>query len=58
MPGGIGAVAYNAIVAQRPAEPGTIVAFRRFLTQSRKVNLAAITKMTCAGSPVWGVTTV
>ncbi|MEQ5125891.1 tripartite tricarboxylate transporter substrate binding protein [Providencia zhijiangensis] len=27
MPGGIGAVAYNAIVAQRPAEPGTIVAF-------------------------------
>ncbi len=27
MPGGIGAVAYNAIVAQRPGEPGTIVAF-------------------------------
>ncbi|WP_199533553.1 hypothetical protein [Devosia psychrophila] len=27
MPGGIGAVAYNAIVAQRRAEPGTIVAF-------------------------------
>ncbi|MDC9593185.1 tripartite tricarboxylate transporter substrate binding protein [Xenorhabdus sp. IM139775] len=27
MPGGVGAVAYNAIVAQRPAEPGTIVAF-------------------------------
>lgn len=27
MPGGIGAVAYNAIVAQRPAEGGTIVAF-------------------------------
>ncbi|ELU1436794.1 TPA: tripartite tricarboxylate transporter substrate binding protein [Providencia rettgeri] len=27
MPGGIGAVAYNAIVAQRPAESGTIVAF-------------------------------
>lgn len=27
MPGGIGAVAYNAIVAQRPAEAGTIVAF-------------------------------
>lgn len=27
MPGGIGAVAYNAIVAQRPAEPNTIVAF-------------------------------
>lgn len=27
MPGGIGAVAYNTIVTQRPAEPGTIVAF-------------------------------
>ncbi|MCP9267218.1 tripartite tricarboxylate transporter substrate binding protein [Xenorhabdus sp. XENO-1] len=27
MPGGIGAVAYNTIIAQRPAEPGTIVAF-------------------------------
>ena len=27
MPGGIGAVAYNAVVAQRPAEPNTIVAF-------------------------------
>ncbi|MBD2815818.1 tripartite tricarboxylate transporter substrate binding protein [Xenorhabdus sp. Flor] len=27
MPGGVGAVAYNAIVAQRPADPGTIVAF-------------------------------
>ena len=27
MPGGIGAVAMNAIVAQRPAEPNTIVAF-------------------------------
>jgi putative tricarboxylic transport membrane protein len=27
MPGGIGAVAYNAIVAQRPGEPNTIVAY-------------------------------
>lgn len=27
MPGGIGAVAYNTIVGQRPAEAGTIVAF-------------------------------
>jgi putative tricarboxylic transport membrane protein len=27
MPGGIGAVAYNVIVAQRPAEEGTLVAF-------------------------------
>lgn len=27
MPGGIGAVAYNTIIAQRPAEAGTIVAF-------------------------------
>lgn len=27
MPGGIGAVAFNAITANRPAEPGTIVAF-------------------------------
>ncbi|MFC5300651.1 Bug family tripartite tricarboxylate transporter substrate binding protein [Azospira restricta] len=27
MPGGIGAVAYNTVVAQRPDEPGTIVAF-------------------------------
>ncbi len=27
MPGGIGAVAYNAIIAQRPAEDNTIVAF-------------------------------
>ncbi|WP_025120707.1 MULTISPECIES: tripartite tricarboxylate transporter substrate binding protein [unclassified Serratia (in: enterobacteria)] len=27
MPGGVGAVAYNAIVAQRPAEFGTMVAF-------------------------------
>ena len=27
MPGGIGAVAYNAVVAQRPGEPNTIVAF-------------------------------
>ena len=27
LPGGIGAVAYNAVVAQRPGEPNTIVAF-------------------------------
>lgn len=27
MPGGIGAVAYNAIIAQRPAEANTIIAF-------------------------------
>ena len=27
MPGGVGAVAYNAIIAQRPAEFGTLVAF-------------------------------
>jgi putative tricarboxylic transport membrane protein len=27
MPGGIGAVAYNTVIAQRPDEPGTIVAF-------------------------------
>ena len=27
MPGGIGAVAYNAVVAQRPADANTIVAF-------------------------------
>lgn len=27
MPGGVGAVAYNAVVAQRPAEGGTIIAF-------------------------------
>ncbi len=27
MPGGVGAVAYNAIIAQRPDEPGTVVAF-------------------------------
>ncbi|MDX7990095.1 Bug family tripartite tricarboxylate transporter substrate binding protein [Xenorhabdus littoralis] len=27
MPGGVGAVAYNTIIAQRPAEPGTLVAF-------------------------------
>ncbi len=27
MPGGIGAVAYNAVVAQRPADAGTITAF-------------------------------
>lgn len=27
MPGGVGAVAYNAIVVQRPAEAGTVVAF-------------------------------
>jgi len=27
MPGGIGAVAYNAVVAQRPGEPNTVVAF-------------------------------
>ena len=27
MPGGIGAVAYNAVVAQRPADGNTIVAF-------------------------------
>jgi putative tricarboxylic transport membrane protein len=27
MPGGIGAVAYNSIIAQRPAEPNAIVAF-------------------------------
>ncbi|GGK01148.1 Bug family tripartite tricarboxylate transporter substrate binding protein [Pseudomonas matsuisoli] len=27
MPGGIGAVAYNAVVAQRPADEGTITAF-------------------------------
>jgi putative tricarboxylic transport membrane protein len=27
MPGGIGAVAYNAVVAQRPDDPGTIIAW-------------------------------
>nr|WP_218626464.1 tripartite tricarboxylate transporter substrate binding protein [Pseudomonas sp. dw_358] len=27
MPGGVGAVAYNAVVAQRPADPGTLVAW-------------------------------
>ena len=27
MPGGVGAVAYNAVVAQRPSEEGTITAF-------------------------------
>lgn len=27
MPGGIGAVAYNNVITQRPAEPGTIIAF-------------------------------
>src|SRR5690348_10444535 len=27
MPGGIGAVAYNAVVGQRPSEGGTVVAF-------------------------------
>ena len=27
MPGGVGAVAYNAVIAQRPAEAGTLVAF-------------------------------
>ena len=27
MPGGIGAVAYNNVITQRPGEPGTIVAF-------------------------------
>ncbi len=27
MPGGIGAVAYNHVVAQKPAEPGAIIAF-------------------------------
>ena len=27
MPGGVGAVAYNAVVAQRPADAGTITAF-------------------------------
>ncbi|WP_455852660.1 Bug family tripartite tricarboxylate transporter substrate binding protein [Pantoea endophytica] len=27
MPGGVGAVTYNAIIAQRPAEAGTLVAF-------------------------------
>jgi len=27
MPGGVGAVAYNTIIAQRPAEAGTLVAF-------------------------------
>ena len=27
LPGGIGAVAYNTVIAQRPDEPGTIVAF-------------------------------
>jgi putative tricarboxylic transport membrane protein len=27
MPGGVGAVAYNAIIAQRPAEAGTVVAY-------------------------------
>ncbi|MCB2071963.1 MAG: tripartite tricarboxylate transporter substrate binding protein, partial [Ottowia sp.] len=27
MPGGIGAVAYNTVIAQRPAEDNTIVAF-------------------------------
>ena len=27
MPGGVGAVAYNAVVAQRPADAGTLVAW-------------------------------
>ena len=29
MPGGVGAVAYNAVVAQRAKDPGTITAFAR-----------------------------
>lgn len=54
MPGGIGAVAYNAIVAQRLAESNTIVAFsggsllnwpRKFWPLQRKT--------TCAGSLLW-----
>ncbi|GGJ92713.1 Bug family tripartite tricarboxylate transporter substrate binding protein [Pseudomonas matsuisoli] len=36
MPGGIGAVAYNAIIANRPDEPGTLVAF----TSGSLLNLA------------------
>lgn len=36
MPGGVGAVAYNAVVAQRPSEAGTITAF----SSSSLLNLA------------------
>ena len=42
MPGGVGAVAYNAIVAQPPAVRYSIY---------RKVNLAATASMMSAGSP-------
>jgi len=52
MPGGIGAVAYNTIVTQRPAEGGTIVAYSGgSLLNSRKVSLANTTSMMCAGLP-------
>lgn len=50
MPGGVGAVAYNAIVAQRPGEPGTVVAFSGgSLLNLSQGNLVVTAWMTCAG---------
>ena len=54
MPGGIGAVAYNAIVAQRPAEANTLVAFSGgSLLNLAQASSAATPSTTCAGSPAW-----
>ena len=52
MPGGIGAVAYNAVVAQRPGEGNTIVAFSGgSLLNLAQASSVAMTKPRCAGWP-------
>ena len=58
MPGGIGAVAYNNIVAQHPNEPGTIVAFSGgSLLNLAQASSASTTSTTCAGWPASAPTT-
>ncbi len=58
MPGGVGAVAYNAIVAQRPGEPGTVVAFSGgSLLNLSQGNLVATAWMMCAGWQAWALIT-
>lgn len=58
MPGGVGAVAYNAIVAQRPGEPGTVVAFPAVRCSTcRRGNLVATAWTMCAGWQAWALIT-
>lgn len=58
MPGGIGAVAYNNVVAQKPSEGGNIVAFSGgSLLNLAQASLASTTKTMSAGWLPWAPTT-